>query len=567
MPRHSASRAERLAQRARCRRGVFGYDALATPLRRCNDRKYRPPDRRWHRGSPVNQCYDAAVNNQLDRIDEPPAAVELQPPLVSIVVPAFNEELWIERCVRALQAQRTSVAYEIIVVDNNSSDRTAEVAAALGVRLVSETRRGIVWARQAGEDAARGSIVAHIDADSEAPPNWIEQIAQTFARHPETAVVSGPMCFPKAPLLMQLIAPLQNLGVLLWWLLTRRLAVLNGCNFAVRTALLAEAGGFATNMPTTGDSRVLAILKPYGGARRIGAKMRTSGRRFHGEGTVRVLIFYAKEQLVAALGREKVMTASDIRIPDGWVVEGKRRSKRALMLAPALPIALLAGSCAYLAINPRTQVYGKIVLHGPTDAKVVALTFDDGPNEPYTSEILDVLQQEGVHATFFAVGENVLTYPDAARRIVSDGNVIANHSWDHSRLATAVDLSYSEATKAQDAISQVTGVTPRYFRPPAGIHTPWQLRKVTSMGLTTVNWDAEGYDWQKPNSPERIEEKVFADIHPGAIILLHDGDETHHGSDRSMTVAALPVIIDTLRAEGYQFVTIPQLLGTPAYQQ
>lgn len=487
-------------------------------------------------------------------------------PLISVIVPAYNEELWLERCISALRRQVTAVSYEIIVVDNNSSDGTAAVAARLGVRVVFEPRQGLTFARQAGEDAALGEIVAHTDADSEAPPDWIESIARAFARRPDTAVVSGPMCFPKAPLLMQIVAPLQNLFVWVWWLLTGRLAVLNGCNFAVRASLLAAAGGFAINLPLTGDSRVLAILKPFGRAQRIGVKMRTSGRRFHGQGTFRALTFYARQQLVAALGRERVMSAPDIRIADGWTVAMRRRHRAAAALLPALPVLALAGSCAYMAISPTSQVYGKIVLHGPEDEKVVALTFDDGPNEPYTSQILDVLNREDVHATFFAVGVNVLAYPAAARRIVADGNVIANHSWDHSRLATAVDFRYSQVVRAQDAIVQTTGVAPRFFRPPAGIHTPWQLKRVASTGLTTVNWDAEGYDWQRPNTPERIEQKVLASVRPGSIILLHDGDETRHGTDRSQTVAALPVIIETLRAEGYRFVTVPELLGAAAYQ-
>ena len=260
------------------------------------------------------------------------------------------------------------------------------------------------------------------------------------------------------------------------------------------------------------------------------------------------------------------MSAPDIRLPDGWAVQIQRRRRAALALLPVLPVLALAGSCAYMAINPTSQVYGRIVLHGPEGEKTVALTFDDGPNEPFTSEILDVLDREGVKATFFAVGVNVETYPDAARRIVADGNVIANHSWDHSRIATAVDFRYSQVERAQEAIEQTTGVLPRFFRPPAGIHTPWQLKKVTSAGLTTVNWDSEGYDWQRPNSPERIEQKVLASVRPGSIILLHDGDETRHGSDRSQTVGALPVIIETLRAEGYTFVTLPQMLDTDAYQ-
>ncbi len=495
-----------------------------------------------------------------------PTAPGEQRPYVSVVIPAYNEELWLERCVSALQRQQTEISFEIIVVDNNSTDGTAEVARRLGVRYVFEPRQGLTFARQAGEAAALGEIVAHTDADSEAPPDWIERIAREFRRTPETAVVSGPMCFPKAPLAMQIVAPLQNLFVWIWWLLTRRLAVLNGCNFAVRAVLLLEAGGFAVNLPVTGDSRVLAILKPYGKARRLGVKMKTSGRRFHGQGTVRALFFYARQQLVAALGRERFMSAPDIRMPDGWAVEMRRRRRAALALLPAVPVLALAGCGAFMAISPSSQVYGKIVLHGPDNEKVVALTFDDGPNEPFTSEILNVLDREGVKATFFAVGVNVATYPDAARRIVSDGNVIANHSWDHSRLATAVDFRYSQLQRAQDEIQSVTGVTPRLFRPPAGIHTPWQLKKVTSSGMVTVNWDAEGFDWMKPNSPERIEQKVLASVRPGSIVLLHDGDETRHGADRSQTVAALPVIIDTLRAEGYRFVTLPEMLNMPAYQ-
>ena len=507
----------------------------------------------------------SAVTNSHAEEHERSAADEPRP-FVSVVIPAYNEELWLERCVLALQRQQTAVPYEIIVVDNNSTDGTADVAKRLGVRYVFEPRQGLTFARQAGEDAARGEIVAHTDADSEAPPNWIESIARAFARYPACVVVSGPMCFPRAPLLMQIVAPLQNFFVWLWWTLSGRLSVLNGCNFAVRASALAAAGGFAVNLPATGDSRVLAILKPHGSARRIGAKMRTSARRFHGEGTLPVLVFYAREQLAAVFGRERLMTFSDIRSPDGWAVRMRRRRVAAKALLPVLPVLVLGGSCAYLAINPTSQVYGKIVLHGPPGAKVVALTFDDGPNEPYTSQILDVLEREGVRATFFVVGENVLSYPDAARRIVADGNVIANHSFDHSRMAAAIDFRYSQVERTQDVILQTTGVTPRFFRPPAGIHTPWQLRAATSNGLITVNWDAEGYDWQKPNSPERIEQKVLASVRPGSIILLHDGDETNHGSDRSQTVAALPAIIETLRSEGYQFVTLPQLLDTAAYQ-
>jgi peptidoglycan/xylan/chitin deacetylase (PgdA/CDA1 family)/glycosyltransferase involved in cell wall biosynthesis len=488
---------------------------------------------------------------------------------VSVVVPAFNEELWIGRCLDSLAGQETRYSYEVIVVDNNSTDRTAEVAAAYaGVRVVHEQRQGLVRARQAGQVAARGEIVAHTDADSVLPCDWVQRIGDAFASQPGLVLASGAMCFPAAPLRARLIQTFLNWIVLLWWLLTRRLAVVNGCNFAVRADALAAGGGFAVDMPDTGDSRILSILKPYGRVRFLRGKLvRTSARRFRGQGVFRVYWFYFLEQAGSVLGRrpEQIMTLGDIRLPAASL-SGAQRHRRLLYLLPALPVLAVAGGCTYLAISPTSQVYGRVVLHGPRTEKVVALTFDDGPNEPYTSEILGVLDHYGIKATFFAIGENAEYYPQSVERIVSDGQALENHSYDHSRLATAVDFRYSEVTRAQTVFQQIAGVEPTLFRPPAGIHTPWQLRRVGGEKMVTVNWDSEGLDWQKGATVQSITKNVLSEVKPGSIVLLHDGDESRHGSDRSQTVEALPGIIEALQSRGYHFVTVPQMLGVPAYQ-
>ena len=216
-----------------------------------------------------------------------------------------------------------------------------------------------------------------------------------------------------------------------------------------------------------------------------------------------------------------------------------------------------------LAVWPQSQFYGPIVTHGPSDQPLVALTFDDGPNDAATTPILDILAGKGVQATFFVVGENARVYPDTLRRAVAEGHAIGNHSAHHRKRDTLFGVRYRELERAQDDITSVTGVRPALYRSPNGFHTPWQLWAVRRGGLTTVHWNVQTRDWQRPE-PDRIVQRVLASVRPGAIVLLHDGDDTRHGSDRTSTVEALPSLIDALQARGYRLVTVPALLGSPA---
>ena len=190
----------------------------------------------------------------------------------------------------------------------------------------------------------------------------------------------------------------------------------------------------------------------------------------------------------------------------------------------------------------------------------VSLTFDDGPDSHYTLQILDVLKREGVHATFFVLGEHVRRYPDVARRIVREGHALGNHSFDHRNLRTmgAQALNW-EVTATDRELLRATGQRTRYFRAPYGSVDSQIITQLGRMGYTVVNWSVDSRDWRSIPSSQVIA-NVLAEVRPGAIILQHCA-----GNEREIltgTVAALPVIIHRMRAQGYEFVTVPTLLGS-----
>ncbi len=219
---------------------------------------------------------------------------------------------------------------------------------------------------------------------------------------------------------------------------------------------------------------------------------------------------------------------------------------------------------AYLAWQPASQIYGHMITHGPRDQMRVALTFDDGPNDPWTLSIADTLQQYNVHGTFFIVGKNAEVHPEIVRSLVERGDLIGNHSYRHRKSDAVRELGYGELDRAERAIAEAGGVCPAIYRPPNGFHTPWQLHTVASHGMKTVTWDVIPRDWKNP-APDEIVRRVLDSARPGSIILLHDGDDLHQGTDRSATLQALPGIIGGLRAKGYEFVTLDKLLSIPAY--
>ncbi len=196
--------------------------------------------------------------------------------------------------------------------------------------------------------------------------------------------------------------------------------------------------------------------------------------------------------------------------------------------------------------------YGKVIHQVPVKAgdKVFALTFDDGPWPGSTRQILRILKDNDVKATFYMIGEQVARSPSIVREVLAAGHVIGNHSWDHpSRPRDPV--MQVQRTNAQ--LKKVIGFTPTTFRPPYGI-VAGMAREAEREGDPVLIWSADSVDWSRPGT-EKIVSRILSQATPGGISLMHDG-----GGNRSQSVAALPLIIQGLKARGYTLVTIPELL-------
>ena len=189
--------------------------------------------------------------------------------------------------------------------------------------------------------------------------------------------------------------------------------------------------------------------------------------------------------------------------------------------------------------------------------KDIFLTFDDGPYGTSTEEVLHILKSKGVHATFFLIGKNVLKYPDEARQIVAEGNVIGNHSYDHSkRLSMLSKRAFARnLNKAEMVIASTTGRATPLFRPPYG-NLSKNMRVVLSRErYTTVMWNDDVHDWNKNISSTTIVRLVLVHAKARTILLLHDGRDTHVNYPRDNMVEALPAIIDEFKQRGYTFET------------
>lgn len=186
--------------------------------------------------------------------------------------------------------------------------------------------------------------------------------------------------------------------------------------------------------------------------------------------------------------------------------------------------------------------------------KVIALTFDDGPWPQSTPAVLDILKKNNIKATFFIVGQMLKEHPDMGKRIVTDGHVIANHTWHHWYHYMNPQAAAFEIDNTSNLIYQVTGVRTTLFRPPGGIKTNGPYAYAKNQKYATIMWSSDSSDYARPSVPKLIS-NVMREAKPGGIVLMHDG-----GGNRSNTVAALPQIIETFRKQGYRFVTVPELL-------
>ena len=251
-------------------------------------------------------------------------------------------------------------------------------------------------------------------------------------------------------------------------------------------------------------------------------------------------------------------------------------------------IAIMAAAAAGLGVFlwyacsvPSSQVFGPALVRGRVDHPLVTLTFDDGPASPFTEQILDILRDRRVPATFFVCGQNVEHHPDILRRICAEGHTLGNHTYSHPfpyflprrRLAEEID-------RTQQAIERETGKRPVVFRPPYGARWFGLYPVLRERDLKVVQWSDTGYDWK--SDARATVRAALEHLGPGSVILLHDGLEGTQGflkwawrevfaldervarhslrADRSHVVEALPQIIDGTRKAGFQFVPLEDFL-------
>jgi len=222
-------------------------------------------------------------------------------------------------------------------------------------------------------------------------------------------------------------------------------------------------------------------------------------------------------------------------------------------------LALIITLLWYVTESPKNQLWGPTVTSEPVKQKVVALTFDDGPNPPYTDRILEYLHAEHVPATFFVVGLAVQAHPDVVRREFADGDAIGNHTWDHAHLVLLSRTHIErELTSTEDEIQRVTGEHTELFRPPFGARDFRVISVAHQLGLQVIMWSVPlPADWTQP-PPRVIADRVLKYVKDGSIIVLHDGNKGH-SADRNNTVEATKIIVSELRKRGYRFVTVPEL--------
>jgi peptidoglycan-N-acetylglucosamine deacetylase len=192
----------------------------------------------------------------------------------------------------------------------------------------------------------------------------------------------------------------------------------------------------------------------------------------------------------------------------------------------------------------------------PTTEKVIALTFDDGPWPETTEKILATLKQEKIKATFYMIGQPLQSYPEIGKKVLADGHVIANHTLHHWYKKMTPLVAQREIEDTQKIIKSVLNVETEYFRPPGGVLTNGLVAYAQKQGQSINMWSVDSGDSHpKRPSPEAMLKTILAGATPGGIVLMHDGGGSHMN-----TVKAVPQIIAKLRAQGYRFVTVPELL-------
>lgn len=473
---------------------------------------------------------------------------------ISVIIPAQNEAKYIESCIKSVKSQDFS-DYEMIVVDNGSTDKTSEIAKTLGANVVFEPQVGLPQARETGRRTASGEIILYIDADTIIPPSYLSKVVEFFKNHSEIVAVTNPFFFydgnwktdiflkfafkVACPLYFKILGAFHLPKFVL------------GGSFAVRKHILEKIGGFNTNIKFYGEDTDISIRISKAGSIAFlpGLYASTSARRYISQG-------FLKTQAIYLFSHLHILFSNHLAIRSF----NPPKSKWLFRFATTMCVLGLVVFFAYASTSLKSEVFGKVIHDIDTPRKIVALTFDDGPNGKYTQQVIDILDREGVKATFFLIGKNVETYPEIAKEIAAHGHAIGNHSYTHPWLLPVENMKsiMSETERAEEAIYEATGQLPKIFRPPHGLRTPWMDDIIRREGYTIYTWDDMTTDYLQRTSERKIAERILSNVHPGSIIVLHDGINLEHEINRENMIKALTVIIKELKREGYEFVKLDE---------
>ncbi len=267
-------------------------------------------------------------------------------------------------------------------------------------------------------------------------------------------------------------------------------------------------------------------------------------------------MFDLKIRLINMLGLLTIIVIA------GLMLDYRNVLKKPMRIGMSLAIlGITAGIFLTLsAVLPENDVFGRVFSNAKTTQKVVALTFDDGPYPPYTEQVLDVLKEYNVPATFFVVGKNVEKYPELVKRIADEGHQIGNHTYHHIDLLKANrKVIAEEIDNTSKAILSAAGISPRLMRPPHGFRDPAVMEMMAERNMKVVEWSVMSRDWTNPGV-DTIVERTVKKVKNGSIILMHDGDGIMSQDSRIQSVEAARRIIQILSAQGYTFVTVDEIL-------
>lgn len=223
--------------------------------------------------------------------------------------------------------------------------------------------------------------------------------------------------------------------------------------------------------------------------------------------------------------------------------------------------AAAAVAVGYQSMAPTGHWFGPTFTGLSQGTRQIALTYDDGPNDPHTLRLLEVLAKHDVHATFFFIGRYVQQRPDIVREVAKAGHVVGNHTFTHPLLTFKREAEIRRQLCAcRSALEDAIGEHSNLFRPPFGGRRPAVLRVARELRLEPIMWNVTGYDWGAPPAAV-IKHRVAKQIRGGDVILLHDGGHKQMGTDRSQTVRATEGLITRYKSEGYAFVSISHMLA------